>query len=177
MATIPSLSHDLDALSVQLRTEVSSILLTADTTGLTTVMGAGCTSAGRVAPVEMAATIKGDQGLQKAMEGLDAGVKGQISRAVRALMEEYATKVADGTYATTVTEMEARVMIPILGRARGCQGVLRAMDDKLSELKASAVRIQSAGVNSQARDQAALSYAEDITFVTKTAVKLNRECI
>ena len=173
MATIPSLSSELDALSVQLRTEVSSILLSADTSGLTTVMGAGCVTAGRVTPAELSNMIKSDDAIQKALAGIEDKVQAEIRRAIRALVEGYAEQVADGTYAATRTEMEARVVIPVINRARGAQKVLMTMDSKIQDLKASAARIQSAGANSEASDKSAQTYRDNIKFVSETALKLH----
>ena len=54
-----------------LRTELVSVQLAADSSGLTTVMGAGCKAAGIVEPAELQGIIRADQRLTAAMQSLD----------------------------------------------------------------------------------------------------------
>jgi len=175
MTSISSLSIECSAIAQQIRSELSSIQISSDTTGFTTVMGAGCKSAGISNPSELSATIKADPALNKAFStnGLDSQQKAEVARAIRGMMDTYASKVADATYAKTFEELEATMARPNLTRAHAGAKLLDILDSKMGELKDAAARVQQAGNNSAATTAAAAKYEESIKFVKVTAAKLS----
>ena len=175
MTSISSLSIECSAIAQQIRSELSSIQISSDTTGFTTVMGAGCKSAGISNPSELSATIKADPALNKAFStnGLDSQQKAEVARAIRGLMDTYASKVADATYAKTFEELEATMARPNLTRAHAGAKLLDILDSKMGELKDAAARVQQAGNKSAATTAAAAKYEESIKFVKVTAAKLS----
>jgi hypothetical protein len=173
--SIPSLSLECSAIAQQLRSELASVILTSDSSGFATVMGTGCKTAGIVTPSELSGLIKGDPGLIKAFEStaLSATQKSDIAKAIRGLMDGYAAKVADATFAETFHELDTRMGGPNLQRASAGTKLLDCLDNKIFELKAAAARAQNSGSNVAASDLSATTYAESIKFVTEIATKMD----
>ena len=112
MSTLHSLTTELATLATRVRQELASIKDSADTTGLSTVMGRFCRDAAKQTPLELSRTIQEDSVFMRSLGDMEDSDKKEVARHVRRLMDSYAEKVADGTYATMLTEFDARCATP-----------------------------------------------------------------
>jgi hypothetical protein len=170
---LTSLVATLNTTVQALRTELVSVQLAADSSGLTTVMGAGCKAAGIVEQAELQGIIRADPRLTAAMQSLDGARVPPIRASVRALMTQYATRVAEYGYSAQFTEWQTRIELPVVGRlsaaVQNIENILRSLED----LRVKATRLQTMSSNSGPSAELVKEYTDNLEFVCRTAVKLS----
>ena len=172
MSTLLSLTTELATLATQVRQELAGIKESADTTGLSTVMGRFCRDAAKQTPLELSRTIQEDSVFMRSLGDMEDSDKKEVARHVRRLMDSYAEKVADGTYATMLTEFDARCATPTHVKAVCAEKSLESFIAKIEDLRAQTARLATTSARTDASNLAAEKYATDLKFVTTTAKKL-----
>jgi hypothetical protein len=169
---LTSLVATLNTAVQALRTELVSAQLAADSSGLTTVMGAGCKAAGIVELAELQGMIRADPRLTAAMQGLDAAKFPSLRASVRALMTQYATRVAESGYRAQFMEWQTRIEMPVVGMisaaVQNIESILRGLED----LRVKATRLQTMSINSGPSAELVKEYTDNLEFVCRTAHKL-----
>ena len=127
MATIHSISSDLSSLVAQLRQALGSIKDSTNTSGLSAVMGRSCRESARMTSTEHQRVIQDDHRYQQTAGPWTEEAKKEVDAHIRRLLDNYGEKVADGTYATTYTEFEARVATPATVKAKAAEALLVTM--------------------------------------------------
>jgi hypothetical protein len=147
--------------------------LAADSSGLTTVMGAGCKEAGIVSLAELQGMIRADPRLTAAMQSLEAAQLPPIRASVRALMEQYATRVAEAGYRAQFMEWQTRIEMPVVQRISATVQNIEDIFRNLEDLRVKASRLQTLSVNSGPSTIALKEYTDNLDFVCRTAMTLS----
>ncbi len=111
-----TLFNSIHSAGQALRAELVSAQLAADSSTLTTVMGAGCKKAGMYGAAEIQLLIKTDPAIILALNSVDAATRKTIRAATRLLMDAYAGRVSREGYDAQFAEWQTRIEDPVTQR-------------------------------------------------------------
>ena len=137
---INSVISDLQSNLTALQTDAASVKITLDSACYGSVMGPAAKAAGMPAS-ELASMIADDTGLSDSLEGLDQSQTASARVAIRKLMDNYATQVANAAASYVVEHYESNMLKPSLASARLMSNKLRELGAKAGEIASQAARL------------------------------------
>lgn len=166
------LKHLISA-SQQLKQDLGSIQGLADSSGFTTVMGAGVKNAGKYTQLEMQELIAGDEELTAAGIDMTGEHREAADRAIRRMMTEYGARVAQAGYDAQFSEWNTRMESPVHRMTGEIIELVKIIDLNIKDIEDKVKGLQKMDAKAETSNRIILEYEANVKFVCETSVKLN----
>ena len=167
-ATITTALGEATELLSRMAQALHQLLDSVDDSTFAAVMGAGCLTAGKAKPTELAARIKSEQALLPYILSGSDGSNGR--KAVRMLLDAYGAETAQAVFKQTTAEYSKLHTTPAAAQAAEAVKAVRDLEIKLTEIKAATQRITADPKH--ARSEAAETRFERSLKVVRESVGL-----